>query len=96
MGEDLEDTPRVNLEALKKLGSDGEIAVNEIQDHFSETVSRSGGTITGPIKHESVKKEPDAQTGRFIEYQRTLSDGTLEYVLKDPGGNITVLASFTP
>lgn len=58
-------------------------------------VAKSGGTFSGDTGHSVIGLEPDARDKEFIEYTRD-NDGTLERVIKDPGGNITVLASFTP
>lgn len=84
------------LDVIKDMGPEGVKAANELEQLFNKMVAKSGGTFTGATGHRSVSREPDARDGEFMEYTRTLDDGTLEYVRKDPGGNVRVLDSFTP
>ena len=95
MAEKTEQTIRVVLESLRNI-PDGEIVVDELNKHFGRTMSKSGGSFTGGVGHRNVDKEPAARPNEFVQYTRTLTNGTLEWVSKDPGGNITVLDSYTP
>ena len=95
MAQKTEEVIRPVLEALKQLGPEGEIAVNEIQRYLNQLLSKSGGTITGSTQYMKIDKEPTVQAGCFSFYTFEKNDGTLEIRIRNPQGIDVVLHSST-